>query len=194
MEDEVFTVYDNEGNVLGEDIRAHVHALGLWHAVIHVWLYEKTKQETWIYLQQRSIHKKDFAGLFDITTAGHIDAGEPIPHAAIRECTEEIGFLMEEKQMNYVGSVKEAVFMKTFCDKEIAHVYLCPVQSPIFHLGEEVEGMYKVRKQDLLLFAQDKRKGLDVYDLQGELYQHIAASQLCQHASTYYRWIAKHMI
>ena len=57
-----------------------------------------------------------------------------------------------------------------------------------------MEGIYKVRKQDLLHFAQDKRKGLDVYQADGSFYQHLVASQLCQHASAYYRWMIDHMV
>lgn len=192
MEDELFSVYDEQGNACGEDIRANVHRYGLWHAVIHVWVYDPSELDPWIYIQRRSIHKKDFAGLYDITTAGHVDANESFLQAAIRECQEEIGLTLLPERLHYLGDIKEAVYLTSFYDKEIAHVFVYPCIQPQFHIGEEVDMMMKARKSDFLTFAKDKRKSLRLYSL--DQHQQIQASQgaFCHHADKYYRWILAH--
>lgn len=190
MEDEVFTIYDTQGHVLGEDIRANVHRYGYWHAVIHVWVYDPSDADPWIYIQQRSLHKKDYAGLYDITTAGHVDANELHLEAAIRECQEEIGVSLKKEELRYLGDIKEAVYLSSsFKDREIAHVYVYPCIQPQFQLGVEVEMMRKARKSEFLAFAKDKRKGLRVYSLDEGSYVKADAGAFCHHASSYYQWI-----
>lgn len=192
MENELFTIYDEQGNACGEDIRANVHRYGYWHAVIHVWVYDPSSFDPWIYIQQRSVNKKDFAGLYDITTAGHVDAKEPVIQAAIRECQEEIGLSLEQAKLEYLGDIKEAVYLPSFIDKEIAHVFVYPCIQPHFHIGEEVEHIWKARKSDFLAFAKDKRTGLCLFSLDEQ--RHMVASQgaFCHHASSYYLWMLAH--
>lgn len=191
MEDEVFTIYDDTGNKLGEDIRAHVHQYGYWHEVIHVWVYDPRETDPWIYVQQRSIHKKDYAGLYDITTAGHVDAKEPHKNAAIRECEEEIGLHLQKERLRYIGDIKEAVYLPDFKDKEIAHVYIYASEDPQFHIGEEVETMRKARKSAFLEFAKDKRNGLSLFSMDEKIQKHCTQGEFCHHASSYYQWILR---
>lgn len=193
MEDEVFEIYDNVGHLIGTDIRANAHHKGLWHAVIHVWLYEWIQGELWIYFQQRSYQKKDFAGLYDITTAGHVDVLEAPVDAAIRECQEEIGVTLTKEQLTFLGDVKEAVYLSDFKDKEIAHVFVAEVQQPTFVLGEEVEGMKKTRGEDFLAYATSRKQGIPLYDIVTKEKRYIMDSQCCNHASIYYAWIWNHI-
>lgn len=189
MKDEIFVIFDKDAKAIGTAKRARAHREGLWHGVIHVWLYD----DQYVYFQQRSYQKDDYAGLFDITTAGHIDDGENANKAAIRECQEEIGLYMEEAHLQFLGLTKEAVFSKNIIDKEIGNVFIYECKQPQFHIGDEVEGMYKALKKDVLMFAQDKRRGLTMYHLDNSFYEHLEASQFCQHGSLYYQWIIEHM-
>ena len=50
-----------------------------------------------ILLQQRSHKKTIHPLLWDVSVAGHIDAGETFIEAALRETKEEIGLLLKQK-------------------------------------------------------------------------------------------------
>eukprot|EP01012_Entosiphon_sulcatum_P035735 TRINITY_DN45401_c0_g1_i1.p1 TRINITY_DN45401_c0_g1~~TRINITY_DN45401_c0_g1_i1.p1 ORF type:complete len:206 (+),score=29.44 TRINITY_DN45401_c0_g1_i1:34-651(+) len=69
--------------------RKAVHATGLWHRAVHVWLYDPTSKK--ILLQQRSVHKDTNPGLWDISAAGHITGADPVNETATREVGEELG-------------------------------------------------------------------------------------------------------
>lgn len=189
MEDELFPIYNNQGVWIGVDTRANAHSKGLWHEVVHVWVFDP--KQSCIYLQRRSLDKKDFAGLYDITTAGHVDAYEEHRHGAIRECQEEIGLAMMDQQLHYLGDVKEAVFLRQFSDKEIAHVYVYIEENPQFHLGEEVDSLVYLPIQAFYQYACSESTSFLVKELEGKEVIRISSGMLCNHAKAYYRWLCE---
>ena len=68
--------------------KRQAHEKGLWHTSAHIWIYNS---EGDIMLQKRSASKDTFPGLWDISVAGHISAGETPLQGALREINEEIG-------------------------------------------------------------------------------------------------------
>lgn len=85
-------VLDENGVKTGQVAsRAEVHRLGLWHRVIAVAIING---EGKLLLQQRSANKDKNAGLWDISVAGHIAAGQDSLSAAAREINEEIGWAL----------------------------------------------------------------------------------------------------
>jgi 8-oxo-dGTP diphosphatase len=106
-------------------------------------------------LQKRSRTKDSNPGCYDISSAGHMEAGsEPLP-SALREIREELGLSLSEEDLEYVGLHSAgftAVFYgKPFRDRELSHVYICrkEIREEDLHLqAEEVE---EVRWMD---FAQ----------------------------------------
>mgnify|MGYP001471383996 CR=1 FL=1 len=88
--DELIDIVDENGNYTGKTcLKSEAHKNGYFHPTIHIWLYTPDQQ---ILLQKRALTKKVFPGLWDISVAGHIAAGEDIKIAAIIEIKEEIGF------------------------------------------------------------------------------------------------------
>jgi isopentenyl-diphosphate Delta-isomerase len=61
---------------------------GQWHKTVHVWIVSSERR---ILLQRRSAHCETGANQWDISVAGHIQAGESSLQAVYRECIEEIG-------------------------------------------------------------------------------------------------------
>jgi hypothetical protein len=51
-----------------------VHADGDYHAAVHVWIYVESTGE--LLLQKRADRKDSWPGLWDISSAGHISAGD----------------------------------------------------------------------------------------------------------------------
>ena len=94
-------------------------------------------------LQKRSPRKDSNPGCYDISSAGHVEAGnDPLP-AAVRELAEELGIQAAPEELRYVGihhGSFEAVFHgRLFRDNELSNVYVYtrPVEERDLHLQEE---------------------------------------------------------
>lgn len=90
--------------------RAEAHAKGRWHASVHIWI---VKEPSLILLQKRSEHKDTFPGRWDISAAGHIEAGNSNLNTAQSELAEELGVDLttmnaEEKNNTWDGGLKYA--------------------------------------------------------------------------------------
>ncbi len=85
---EMFDVVDEHNAVIGQRPRGEVHALGLRHRAVHVFVFNKHGD---IYLQKRShlkdVHPRDW----DSSASGHLDVGESYADCAVREVKEELG-------------------------------------------------------------------------------------------------------
>lgn len=101
---ELIDVVD-ENNNLTEKIEDKdiVHAKGMYHREISVWIMNKSGE---ILLQKRAMSKKQHPGKWSIV-AGHIQAGETPLQGAIRETKEEVGIDVSQKELELVSSKKE---------------------------------------------------------------------------------------
>jgi len=89
MQEEIFPLVDNEGNVVGEASRSVCHSGSkLLHPVIHLHIFNSKGE---LYLQKRSATKDMQPGKWDSSVAGHIDLNESPETAALREAAEELG-------------------------------------------------------------------------------------------------------
>ncbi len=88
-DDELFDVVDAQDNVVRQATRKEVHAQGLLHRAVHILVFSKKTHDC--LLQKRSMHKDRQPGVWDSSAAGHLDAGEDYPQAAVRELQEELG-------------------------------------------------------------------------------------------------------
>ena len=79
----------DENNKLTNEVKSRrmVHEKGFWHREIAVWII---KDKTKALIQKRAASKKLAPNMWSLT-AGHINTGEPIIKAAIREVSEELG-------------------------------------------------------------------------------------------------------
>jgi len=79
---------DEKGMVIGKATRAEVHrGPGKLHPVIHLHLINSKGE---IYLQKRAMTKDTFPGKWDTSVGGHVDLGETIEQALLRETAEEL--------------------------------------------------------------------------------------------------------
>ena len=112
---EIFPVVDEQGNVIGSATRGKCHdGSKLLHPVVHLHLFDK---EGRIYLQQRPLWKDIQPGKWDTAVGGHVDYGEEITDALVREIREELGISIAEYRflMRYV--------FESDREKELVHVY-----------------------------------------------------------------------
>lgn len=83
---EILDIVDEKGVPIGKTIeRAIAHAEGIRHRTSHVWLLKRSPEGVQILLQKRSKNKDSFPGCYDISSAGHIPAGEDFVPSALRE-------------------------------------------------------------------------------------------------------------
>jgi isopentenyldiphosphate isomerase len=79
---------DEKGMVIGKATRKEVHrGPGKLHPVIHLHIINSKGE---IYLQRRSMTKDTFPGKWDTSVGGHVDLGETIEQALLRETAEEL--------------------------------------------------------------------------------------------------------
>jgi isopentenyl-diphosphate Delta-isomerase len=89
---ELLDIVDLSGEPTGEQRdKAAIHAQGLWHRDVHVWITNGTD----LLQQQRAWDKSIMPGQWDVSIGGHVGAGETYLQAAIRETTEEVGVTRE---------------------------------------------------------------------------------------------------
>ena len=126
---EFLDIVDENGQPTGEIIdRETAHAKGILHRTSHVWLARRKNGNIQILLQKRAKHKSSFPGCYDISSAGHIPAGDSYEISALRELEEELGVQAEEKDLIYCGDRKvvwdDVFFGKPFHDRQISRVFL----------------------------------------------------------------------
>lgn len=85
---EIFDVVDEHDRVTGQATRVEVHAKGLLHRAVHVFVVNRRGE---LLLQRRSMLKDSHPGVWDSSVSGHLDSGESYPSAAVRELAEEMG-------------------------------------------------------------------------------------------------------
>lgn len=127
-------------------LKSEAHKNGWWHNTIHLWLYTAKGE---ILLQQRSHKKNIYPLLWDVSAAGHIDAGESFESAAIRETHEELGLLLNYNQLTKISVHKHASSYAngTIQDNEFHHVFVAELKVDIKILKpqpEEVEAIQLV--------------------------------------------------
>lgn len=126
---EFLDIVDETGQPTGEIVdRETAHAKGVLHRTSHVWLARRKNGKVQILLQKRAKHKSSFPGCYDISSAGHIPAGDSYEISALRELKEELGVQAEEKDLIYCGDRKviwdDVFFGKPFHDRQISRVFL----------------------------------------------------------------------
>ena len=86
--EEIFDVVDMNDEVTGQATRGEVHAQGLVHRAVHIFVFNPAGE---LFLQKRSHLKDVHPSAWDSSAAGHLDSGEEYDTAAARELEEELG-------------------------------------------------------------------------------------------------------
>lgn len=140
---EYLTILDTQGNACGQRPRSIVHAQGLRHGVIHLWVFGKQGAEMGLWLQRRALDRPLYPGWYDLAATGHIDAGETPLEAVLREAQEECGLRLCAADV--IGL--ERSFHQKYArpdgglDDEIAHIFIHKIEEPVFCTGPEVMEM-----------------------------------------------------
>ena len=102
--------------------KAEVHRDGDWHRAAHVWIITPDGKVLW---QRRSRRKENYPGLWDVSAAWHLSAGETAIDAAIREVGEELGLRITAEELEPVATTREQCVLNggTYIDNEIHEIF-----------------------------------------------------------------------
>lgn len=189
--DEMLSIYDENLNELGSELRSKIHLEGLLHQVVHCWIISESESEKWIYFQQRSYEKKDFPGLYDISAAGHLNIGEEPYTAVMRETNEEIGIVLEQEKLKFIGTVQEKMNLDNFYNNEICEVYFYFIENPKFNIGPEVEKMVKISLGELKKLILNDSKKIEAFSIDNECKFTINKEEFCTHEKEYLKYVIK---
>lgn len=124
MTEEHFDILNEDGTQAGYFLpRSQVHREGQWHRSVHIWILDEWER---ILFQQRAFTKDSNPGLWDVSCAGHISAGQESREAAVRELSEELGLIVEAGQLEFLFEDQDECVLQdgAFIDREFHDVYL----------------------------------------------------------------------
>lgn len=142
---ELFDILDENGEKTGRvRERSMVHMDGDIHGTAHTWIVRQRVDGGYdLLLQKRARCKDSYAGCYDISSAGHVQAGDDYLPTALRELKEELGIEAFEDELEYAGIhrgyMEEMFYGRMFKDSEYSHVYVYrkPVEIKDLALQEE---------------------------------------------------------
>lgn len=125
---ELLDIVDKYGIPTGKTVTRKVaHRNGIRHRTSHLWLLRIHNGTVQVLLQKRSLNKDSFPGCYDISSAGHIPAGDGFVESALRELKEELGVDAEEDKLIYCGQRQfefhEIFHGQEFWDNQVSNIY-----------------------------------------------------------------------
>lgn len=126
---ELWDVYDINRQKTSKIKERGTLSVGEYFLAVEICLFNSKGE---MLIQQRQLHKKSWAGLWDITVGGCAISGETSQEAAMRELYEEIGytkdFVTENKRPFFTLNIQNGFydFYKIQDDIELDHLKLCP--------------------------------------------------------------------
>ena len=145
--DELLDIVDEDGNPTGETVgREAAHRDGIRHRTSHVWLVRSGPGgRMQVLVQKRAADKDSFPGCWDVSSAGHIPAGDDWVTSALRELKEELGVEAGPEDLQWLG--KHTVnhdgdfHGRPFHNRQVSAVFVLRCQKP----AEE----FKIQKSEI---------------------------------------------
>ena len=133
IQDEIYDVVDKMDQVIGQATRREIHQKNLLHRSIHILVFNYQNE---VFVQKRSMAKDENPGLWDTSSAGHVDSGETYDECAHRELWEELGIKAILKPLEKIEACQNTYH-------EHVQIYTCRTNAKInINLDEISEGKY----------------------------------------------------
>ena len=121
---ELIDVLTAEGQPTGiRKPKNEIHRDGDWHRAAHIWIIARDGR---FLLQRRSLRKENNPGLWDVSAAGHLSAGESAIEAAVRETFEELGLRLDARDLEFVRTLRQLSILNnnTYFDNEFHDIFV----------------------------------------------------------------------
>ena len=140
VKDEIFPLVNEQGEVMGQATRRECHSGSkLLHPVVHLHVRDA---EGRLFLQKRSMTKDIQPGKWDTAVGGHIDFGETVNDALLREAREELGL---------TGFTPEPLFSyvhESDIEREFVNAFTAVVDESMIVIEEEEKTKPKRKAKD----------------------------------------------
>ena len=150
---EYIDIVTKEGIPTGQStLKSDIHVKGYYHNTAHIWFYTKKGE---ILLAQRSAVKLIYPLLWDVSVAGHVDAGETIETPAIREIKEEINLTISVDQLKKIA-VTECfqTYPNGIVDNEFHHTFISELPVKLNDLVLDKNEVENIKLVNLLEFQR----------------------------------------
>ena len=140
---EKLDVLDENGNLTGKTKdRKLVHRDGDWHKAVHIWIVNDNNE---ILLQRRVAWKDSNPNMLDISSAGHVVAGDSSLSAAVRELQEELGLKVNPEDLQFVKRIKkQSKYTPTFIDNEFDDMFILKTDKTVSEMKTQKEEVAEV--------------------------------------------------
>ena len=143
MAKEYFDILDEKGNKTGKiKLRNEVHRDGDWHKGVHIWIINNDGE---ILLQRRCATKDSNPNMLDLSSAGHLSAGDNSQEAAIRELKEELNFDVKPSDLQFITTLKRSSkYTETFINNEFDDIYIIRTDKKIGDMNFQEEEISEI--------------------------------------------------
>jgi isopentenyl-diphosphate delta-isomerase type 1 len=141
MLEEYIDIIDENGRLTGRKVTKRIaHEQGLWHRAVFIWVVSPQGQ---ILVQKRHRDKDYFPGMWDISAAGHVSAGENQYDTAYREAHEELGLVIQPNNLELLSEEKFILEIpeRNFYNREVVSAYV--------HQGDYQLGDFKLQPTEV---------------------------------------------
>lgn len=195
MSVEYFDIYNENMEQIGTKPRSEVHKKGYWHKSFQCWFIFKENGKDYILFQRRHADKDTYPNLLDISSAGHLSAGESLEDG-VRELQEELGVKVEYSELVSLGVIVEQKKEDYFIDNEFANVFLYHCKTPMAEFKLQVEELtciFKLKINEVIKLFEGSIQSVaaEGYELNenGEMKLNnieVSLEDLVPHAFSYY--------
>lgn len=171
MAKEYFDLLDENGNKTGKiKLRSEVHRDGDWHKAVHIWIINDKGE---ILLQRRCATKDSNPNMLDISSAGHLSAGDDSLSGALRELKEELNIDIEDKELQFVKTLKRSSkYSDTFINNEFDDLYILKTNKKIEDMEfqkEEISEIFFIPYKQFKEMISNKQPDLLMHDDEFEI-------------------------
>ncbi len=146
--EEMFPVVDEDGNITGAATRGECHngRSMLLHPVVHLHVFNSRGE---LYMQKRPLWKDVQPGKWDTAVGGHVDLGESVEQALLREAAEELGLsgFRAERLAPYV--------FRSERERELVYPHRCTWDGSLAPSRETDGGRFWRREEILASMGKD---------------------------------------
>lgn len=106
--DEIWQLYSTDGQPIpGKGVPSDTkHAEEYSFGLALVWLWRLNDGVLEICLQKRALSKKRYPGMYSTSAGGHVNLDETPQVAAVRECEEELGVMLDPEKLRFIGTFR----------------------------------------------------------------------------------------
>lgn len=158
-------ILDENGNKTGKTkLRSEVHRDGDWHKAVHIWIINNNGD---VLLQRRCATKDSNPNMLDISSAGHLSAGDDSLTGALRELKEELNLDINPEDLHFIKTLKRtSKYTATFINNEFDDLY-------ILRTNKKIDDM-KFQKEEIseIMYVPYKKFKKMVKNKQSDLLRH----------------------